>query len=89
MATIVTHSDSGGRFILLGGGYASDRIERPHFLLGDMAPSIDNKEHSLALVANAAGKIGWMEVEKMRLVSVDGVSPEEALAEPTPQDEVL
>ena len=85
MATIVTNTEVGGRFVLLGGGYTSDRIERPHFLLGNMAPNLDHTEHSLALVSNSDGKIGWMEVEHLRVVSIDGVSPRDALS---PQDNV-
>ncbi len=88
MATIVTDTRRGGRYILLGGGYASDRIERPHMLFGNMAPNIDSSEFSLVLVANSDGKIGWVEVEHMRVLTVDGLTPAEALAEPTPQDEV-
>ncbi len=88
MATIVTDTRQGGRFLLLGGGYGSDRIERPHVLFGNMAPNVDSSQFSLVLVANADGKIGWIEVEHMVVLSVDGLSPAEALAEPAPQDEV-
>ena len=88
MATIVTNIDIGGRYILLGGGFGSDRIERPHVLFGNMAPSVDDSQYSLVLVASESGAMGWMEVSKMRLVSVDGLSPSDALAEPTPQDEI-
>lgn len=88
MTTIVTDIERGGRYLLLGGGYASDRIERPHAIFGQMAPTMDETQHSLVLVANERGQIGWVEVSHLRVISVDGLSPEEALAMPVPQDEV-
>ena len=88
MTTIVTDIEKGGRYLLLGGGYASDRIERPHIIFGQMAPNVDENQHSLVLVANEQGRIGWVQVSQLRVISVDGMSPEEALALPVPQDEV-
>ncbi len=85
MATIVTHKEEGGRYLLLGGGYASDRIERPHWLLGDSAPSVQETNHSLMLIANETGEIGWVRVDEMRLLTIDGFSAKEALA---PQDRI-
>lgn len=86
MATIVTNTEEGGTFILLGGGYGAYRATSPHVFFGSLAPNTDHGEHSLALVCDAKGRIGWMEVRIMRVVSVDGVSPAKALEQPDPQD---
>ncbi len=88
MTTIVTDINTGERYLLLGGGYASDRVERPHVVFGQLAPTVDEAQHSLVLVTNERGQIGWVQASYLQVVSVDGVSPAEALAKPIPQDEV-
>jgi len=79
MATIVTNTEIGGRFILLGGGYGAFKSSVPSMVFGNLAPKTEHAEHSLALVSNSDGQLGWMEVAKIRVVSVDGVSPGDAI----------
>ncbi len=79
MATIVTNVETGGTYILLGGGYGAYQSARPSAFLGNLSPQVSGAEHSLALVTDASGQLGWVEVAKLQVVSVDGRSPAETL----------
>ena len=85
MATIMTNTKDGKNYILLGGGYGKTEATKDTFLFG---PQRNMAHSSLVLGANAKGRIGWMEIDDVRLVSVDGRTPAQILAAAPIQDEV-
>ena len=79
MATIVTHKESGREYILLGAGYGAYKATRPSFFFGNLAPREEAGEHSLVLICDSTGEVGWVNSEDIKVVRVDGQSPADAL----------
>ncbi len=79
MTTIVRNKETGGSFLLLGGGYGAYQSSTP----GVVGHKISGGELQMVLVTNAAGEVGWFKSTEVEVISVDGVSPAHALR---PQD---
>ena len=79
MATIVTHTESGGVYILLGADYGAYKAARPSFFFGNLAPSEEFGENSLVLICDHSGVVGWADSEKIKVISIDGATPADVL----------
>ena len=79
MATIVAHKKNGGEYILLGAGYGAYKATRPSFFFGNLAPTEESGEHSLVLICDSTGEIGWVNSEDVKVVRVDGKTPADVL----------
>ena len=75
MATIVTHKDEGGKYILLGAGFGVYKATRPSLFLGNLAPSEEGGEVSMVFLCDRTGKVGWVKSEDIRVISIDGSAP--------------
>jgi hypothetical protein len=80
MATIVEQIGTGHRYLLLGAGYGKFQSSRPNAFFGDILPTTKEGSEAVLAVCNEEGRIGWVRSEEVRVVSVDGVEPAEALA---------
>ncbi|MEZ6241623.1 MAG: hypothetical protein R3B57_01120 [Phycisphaerales bacterium] len=79
MATIVVHTKTGARYVLLGSGYGEWATARSDRFLGDMFPKEQHGDTHLLCVCDGGGRVHWMRAEEARVVSVDGASPADAL----------
>jgi len=75
MATIVTHKENGGQFILLGAGFGTYRTRMPGVFFGSLNPSEESGEMPVALICDCSGKVGWTFTKDIEVVSVDGADP--------------
>lgn len=78
MATIVKHRKTRVEYVLLGAGFGMSTAVH-HQLIKDL--KVEKSRHLIA-VCDAAGEILWGDPDDLRVVSVDGVSPEDCLREP-------
>lgn len=81
MATIVQNVKDGKQYVLLGSGYGAFRATVPSAVFGNLAPKTDKGELPLVLVANSAGETSWVYSDAIRVISVDGQSPADVLAD--------
>ena len=79
MAIIVEHEGMGLRFVLIGTGYGMYRSAMPG-ALGALTPIEDEGEKGFVAVCDSKGRIRWFESHELRVVSIDGQSPADALA---------
>ena len=79
MATIVTHKERGGQFILLGGGFGAYKSRVPGIVFGNLFPSEDKGEILVALLCDSRGQLGWGHTHDLEVLSVDGVAPADLL----------
>ena len=77
MATVVEHLPTGRRFLLMGAGYGMSASSRPSFIGGALFPTTSEETMPLIAVCDATGAIGWLPAADLRVVSIDGVKPEE------------
>ena len=82
MATILRHLESGRQYILVGTGLGMFRSVKPHWFFGNIGQEKQEGVHPCVAVADASGKLRWFDSEDLELVSVDGLSPAEALEQP-------
>ena len=75
MAVIVRHKESGARYILLGAGFGAYKSSRPSVLFGNWAPAEKSGDIRVVFVCDSEGRTGWVESEKLEVVSVDGAEP--------------
>ncbi len=80
MATIVTHTESGRNYVLVGAGYGLWGVGRDAFF----GKQVQQGEHALLFVADDAGQVKAIRPEDALVVSVDGHSPAHWLAAPRP-----
>jgi hypothetical protein len=79
MATIVEHTRTGDRYILLGAGHARWATSRPHRVWQDISPVEQQGDESIVCLCDAQGTIGWAKPENLKVISVDGQTPSDAL----------
>ena len=81
MATKVEHVTTGKTFILLGTGFGSYKATRPSVFFGNWAPSEEEGSSPMAAVCNEKGEILWVDSADLKVITIDGVKPEQALME--------
>ena len=72
MATVVRHTESGRRFVLLGSGFGAFQSKKPNWLLGDLLSDTEEGQYAMVCVCSREGIIGWMESSQVVVESVDG-----------------
>ena len=88
MATIVTHRQFGGRFVVLGANLAVWKTARGHALFGHWEPVEKSGTARVLTVAGADGKIQFGNADEFRVVEVDGVALAELLGASGPSPDV-
>lgn len=81
MAVIVRSKKSEGRYAVLGAGFGMFKSVHTSPLFGGWAPNRDSGSKQLLAVSNAKGEAGFLPIEDVEVVLIDGVSPEELLQE--------
>ena len=81
MATIVEHTATGKKYLLLGTGFGAYKATRPSLFFGNLAPSEEEGISPMTAVCNDNGKILWINSHEMKVIEVDGVKPGQALTE--------
>ena len=79
MTTIVKLLDNGGRYILLGVGFGQWKSEVPSPIFGSLIPVTDKGSSPMAAIADFKGQIGWVPTSRLRVLSVDDLTPGQAL----------
>jgi len=72
MATIVRHTSTGEKYVLLGSGFGAYQSKKPNWFFGDLIADTDEGQYAMVCVCNPEGKIGWMESPQVVVDSVDG-----------------
>ena len=85
MATIVESSFHNQRYVVVGSGFGMWEQTNPHWFFGNAAPVEKGGTVSVICVADRQGQISWIDASVLRVVSIDGQSPEDALR---PQDTI-
>lgn len=81
MAVLVQHVESGRVFVLIGTGYSCYKDSRPSYLGGVLFPHEEEGHYELVAVSDSRGRITWLQADEVRVLEVDGISPEKLLAE--------
>lgn len=79
MATLVTHQEKGGTYVLLGSGFGAFRTSRPSAFFGSLAPTEGGREMPVVLICDHAGKVGWVNSADIEVVTIDGLTPADIL----------
>ncbi|MFD2673246.1 hypothetical protein [Marinicrinis sediminis] len=79
MTIIVKHLPTREHYVLIGTGYGLSQSQMPSVLGGSLFPYEEKNEYPLAAVCDSEGVMSWKLTEELRVVSVDQVSPKEAL----------
>ena len=79
MATIVEHSMTMKRYILVGAGYGTFKTARAHKFFGTAAAVEKSGSYPMFALCDENGKIKWCKSSDCTIISVDGVNPDEAL----------
>ena len=74
MTIIVEHIESGKKFALAGAGFGA-HLEKPSFLLGNKTGG--PKYFDMLCCINKAGEFGWFKTVELKVVSIDGICPQE------------
>ncbi len=72
MATIVKHNATGKNYCLLGTGFGVYQSAKPNMFLGNWLADVDEGQYAMACVCDSTGKISWIQVEDVTVVSIDG-----------------
>ncbi|MDJ0833581.1 MAG: hypothetical protein QNJ69_08685 [Gammaproteobacteria bacterium] len=72
MATIVKHTESGEKYVLLGSGFGAYQSKKPNWFFGDLMADTDEGQYAMICVCNSEGQIGWLESSKVVVDTVDG-----------------
>jgi hypothetical protein len=72
MATIVKHTPTGTRYILLGTGFGAFQSKKPNWLLGDLVADTTEGQYAMVCVCDKDGSIGWLESSEVVVETVDG-----------------
>ena len=79
MATIVIHTPTGRRYVLIGAGFGAFQSKKPNWLLGDLMADTTEGQLAMTCVCDKSGDLRWVESAQLTVISVDGVSPTELL----------
>ncbi|MEA3558893.1 MAG: hypothetical protein U9R75_06520 [Candidatus Thermoplasmatota archaeon] len=80
MTAIVEEVKTGKQFILLGTGFGAYQSMNKSIVFGDLIPEVDKGQFAMVCVSNSDGKIGWFKSSELKVVSVDGKSPDDLLS---------
>lgn len=80
MATIVEHIESKRRYVLVGAGFGTWDTAVAGRFLGAPNPNRDSGTQSMLALADGSGLVAWVASEQVRILSVDGKTPEQLLA---------
>ena len=72
MATIVKHTETGDKYVLLGSGFGAYQSKKPNWLFGDLMADTAEGQYAMICVCNPEGRIGWLESSKVIVDTVDG-----------------
>jgi hypothetical protein len=72
VATIVKHTETGERLVLIGAGFGAYQSKKPHAFFGDWVADTESGSHEVVCVCNSDGLIGWMYSNEVNVISVDG-----------------
>lgn len=72
MATVVKHTDSRNKYILLGSGFGAYQSNKPNLLFGEYMFDIDEGQYAMVCVCDSEGKVGWIESSNVVVETVDG-----------------
>lgn len=78
MPTFIQHIPTGHHFVLIGSGYGVWATARPSRAL-DLIIRENRGDAHILHVCDAQGRIQWLKPQDCRVVSVDGLTPAEAL----------
>ena len=78
MATIVKHTPTGAKYILLGTGFGSFQSKKPNWLLGDLVADTTEGHHAMTCVCNKQGRIRWVASSEVVVETIDGQNVEDA-----------
>ena len=82
MATIVTHVERGGRYVLLGASFSRWKTSRGSALGGNLFPVEEEGDTRVLALCGPDGIVRWSEAKHYRVLEVDGVAVAEVLREP-------
>jgi hypothetical protein len=72
MATIVKHTKSGEKYVLLGSGFGAYQSKKPNWFFGDLMADTAEGQYAMVCVCDSGGQIGWLESSQVVVESVDG-----------------
>ena len=72
MATVVKHTDSGNKYILLGSGFGAYQSNKPNSIFSNYMFDIDEGQYAMVCVCDSEGKVGWIESSNVVVETVDG-----------------
>ena len=81
MATVVVHSGTGKKYVLVGAGFGAFQSKKPNWLLGDLVADTTEGQHTMACVCDRNGDVRWVDSAFLTVVSVDGESPASILGD--------
>lgn len=73
MATIVTHVEKGGRYVLLGASFSRWKTARGSALGGNLFPVEQEGDTRVLALCGADGIVKWTDAVNFRVVEIDGV----------------
>lgn len=79
MTTIVRYSKNGSLYVLVGAGLGMFQSQRPDHWWGHWKSHMNKGEVPVALVSDHEGTLGWIPVDQLTVISVDGRSPKQSL----------
>ena len=72
MATIVKHTPTGAKYILLGTGFGAFQSKKPNWLMGDLVADTTEGQYAMVCVCDKGGSIHWIDSSEVVVESVDG-----------------
>ena len=81
MATKVRHRKNGKTFLMLGTGYGAFKAMAMANTFHAMNHEIDEGELGMIAICDSAGQIHWIDHRLVEVVEVDGVAPNQLLAD--------
>jgi len=79
-------NETGKHYVLIGTGYGAYKSARSSLFGGDLFPTEEEGEIPTAAVSDQSGNIHWFLTEKLRVVEIDGVKPNNILVNYTDLD---
>jgi len=79
MPIVVERVEDGSVYILLGTGFGMYKSVKPHFFFGNLVGDESSGQMAMVAVCDLNGRIGWFQSEQLRVLRVDGQTPEELL----------
>ncbi len=74
MATIIKHTETGEKYVLLGSGFGAYQSKKPDLFFGNLMADTEEGQYAMVCVCNSEGQIGWLESSEVVVESVDGKS---------------